>query len=176
MKACIISFSGRENGNCNSIGKMLHQQIEDSIFYDFSKFILNPCGNCHLECFEQKQCPFIQDDTYSIYNSILQCDIAYFIVPNYCDYPCANFFIFNERSCCVFQHHPELLEKYLKIKKKFIVISNTDQKNFQQAFLYHSDTPDILFLSAKKYNKISIHGDLLESDRVVKEIMDFIKE
>ena len=39
---------------------------------------------------------------------ITDSDLSYFIVPNYCDYPCANFFIFNERSQCFFQHHPEL--------------------------------------------------------------------
>lgn len=35
--------------------------------------------------------------------------MVYFSLPNYCNYPCANFFIFNERSQCYFQRQPKLL-------------------------------------------------------------------
>ena len=93
-------------------------------------------------------------------------DQAVFIVPNYCDYPCANFFIFNERSQCHFQGHGELLERYLNVPKKFIVVSNTGRENFVQAFRYHvaeNIGPDILFLSAKTYGKNSTDGDLLDA-------------
>lgn len=176
MKVCVISFSGRKNGNCGAIGKMLHESYRDSVFYDFSEFAIAPCGGCRLECFKDREaCPYRKDKVYTIYDSILHSDITYFIVPNYCDYPNALFFAFNERSQCYFQGHEELLEEYLQKEKKFIVISNTNRENFERAFLYHSETPDILFLSAKRYKKISIDGDLTESPEAVADILKFRK-
>lgn len=92
---------------------------------------------------------------------------AIFVVPNYCDYPNANFFAFNERSQCYFQGRPDLLDRYLAVPKKFIVVSNTGQANFREAFTQHTDQePQILFLSAKQYEKVSIRGDLLPSEPV----------
>ena len=49
-------------------------------------------------------------------------EMVYFELPNYCDYPCANYFIFNECSQCFFQRKPDLLEAYLTIPKRSIVI------------------------------------------------------
>lgn len=177
MKKTIISFSGRKNGNCSNIGRMLYQSEEDSIFYDFSEISITPCTACSLECFKEgQQCPYRDDMVYTIYDSIMHSDMTFFIVPNYCDYPCSLYFIFNERSQCYFQHHPQLLEQYLEKRKKFIVISNTNQENFIKAFEYQSQKPDILFLSAKRYNKISIRGDLLDSLQAIEDIKNFAEE
>jgi len=97
-------------------------------------------------------------------------------VPNYCNYPCANFFIFNERSQCFFQHHEERLEKYLRVPKRFIVVSNTETANFREAMTQHTNSnPEILFLSAKKYGKVSIEGTILESDDAKADLQRFVK-
>ena len=101
-----------------------------------------------------------------MYDKITLSDLTYFIVPNYCDYPNANYFIFNERSQCYFQHHEQLLDRYLSVKKRFIVVSNTQTQNFITALSYQiseGESPDILFLSAKAYQKISVDGDLMTS-------------
>ena len=113
---------------------------------------------------------------YRLLNEITNSDLTYFIIPNYCDYPCANFFIFNERSQCYFQQKPELLDTYEKVPKRVIVVSNTNEENFRQAMTYQSyQKPDILFLSAKKYGKTSIRGDLLTNEKVISDITDFVR-
>ncbi len=59
--------------------------------------------------------------------AIVRSEITYFIVPNYCDYPCSNYYVFNERSQCYFQGKPALLDDYLKVPKRSIVVSNTNE-------------------------------------------------
>ena len=107
--------------------------------------------------------------------AMVHSDMVYFVLPNYCDYPCANYFIFNERSQCFFQGREDLLEAYLKVPKRSIVISSTNQDNFIRALAYQSDKePEILFLSAKKYGKTSISGDLLTSQSALEDIRRFV--
>ena len=114
-KICVISFSGRSGGNCASIAR----EIENfwlgkgvvSVF-DFSTFEIAPCGRCSCECFKKREsCPYFSDSEFDICDTITNSGLTYFVVPNYCDYPCANFFIFNERSQCYFQRRHELLER-----------------------------------------------------------------
>ena len=54
------------------------------------------------------------------------------------------------------------MERYLSVPKKFVVVSNTGRENFTTAFCDHitpGEKPDILFLSAAQYHKISLSGD-----------------
>ncbi len=169
MKITIVNFSGRKNGNCRAISKVLadvHSADDKSVF-NVCDIKLAPCGKCEYECFSpDKQCPYQSDGVYDMYDRITSSDRAYFILPNYCDYPNANYFIFNERSQCFFWHHEELLDRYLSVKKRFIVVSNTQTQNFITALSYQipeGESPDILFLPAKMYKKISIDGDLMTS-------------
>ena len=107
--------------------------------------------------------------------AIMHSEMTYFILPNYCDYPCANYFAFNERSQCFFQGKPELLDAYLKVPKRSIVVSNTNSEHFAEALSYQADRePEILFLSAKKYGKVSIKGDLLTDENVKQAITAFV--
>ena len=180
-KICVISFSGRSGGNCASIAR----EIENfwlgkgvvSVF-DFSTFEIAPCGRCSCECFKKREsCPYFSDSEFDICDTITNSGLTYFVVPNYCDYPCANFFIFNERPQCYFQRRHELLERYLSIKKKFIVVSNTGRNNFTAAFRDHVQDgyePDVLFLAAKKFGRVSIHGNLMDSDRAQEAVRKFI--
>ena len=114
---------------------------------------------------------------HRLLDEITLSELTYFILPNYCDYPCANFFIFNERSQCYFQGKPELLDAYEKVPKRAIVVSNTNEENFRQAIAYQAyEKPDILFLSAKKYGKESIKGDLLTNEKAVSDIIAFVQK
>lgn len=178
MKICIISFSGRENGNCGSIAKELEKLYKNDVkTYDFSALALTPCTGCGYECFASgENCPYFGDSVFEIYDTITKSDLTYFIVPNYCDYPCALFFAFNERSQCYFQKREDRLIKYLAAKKKFIVVSNTNRDNFTAAFQYHieeSSQPDILFLEARRFHKISIFGDLMKSAEARETVRQF---
>lgn len=172
----IVSFSGRKDGNCRNIANFCANYIQDSSLFSFSDFSISPCGNCAYECFRDRDhCPRFHDMEFRLLDSITRADRAIFVVPNYCDYPCANFFIFNERSQCYFQGHPELLDAYLKVPKKFIVISNTAQANFQEAFTQHADRePNILYLSAKAFGKRCIDGNILDTAEAVTSLERFI--
>lgn len=172
----IISFSGRKLGNSGKIAELCRNTIQNSAAYFFSDFELHPCGDCNGECFEnRKSCPYFGDMEESLIDAICRSDQAIFIVPNHCNYPNANFFIFNERSQCSFQGEPDRLEQYLKVPKKFIVISNTTKDGFDEIFTQHTDeAPQILFLSAKAYGKSSIAGDILESTQAREDILSFL--
>ena len=176
MSVCVVSFSSRKNGNCSKIGKFISTMIPEVKHYDFSDFSLSACGQCNCQCFNDgSNCPFAADKEREILDAITNSAITYFIVPNYCDFPCSNFFVFNERSLCYFQNNEKLLNRYLQVPKKFIVVSNTNKENFKAAFAYHcNDEPEILFLSAKKYGKTSIDGNLLTSEQVIADLKNFM--
>ena len=178
MGVCVISFSSRESGNCSQIGKLICSLLEDSQLFDFSSFEVHHCGSCGYEGFSgPEKCPYSADMERRLLDGIIHSDLAYFVLPNYCDYPCANFFIFNERSQCFFQGRPELLDAYEKVPKRAVVVSGTNEENFRQAMAYQAyEEPDILFLSAKKYGKESIQGDLLTSEKAVSDIAAFVQK
>ncbi len=176
MKTVILSFSARADGNCAQIGKLIRSLTRDAVLYDFSEFSLHPCGGCGYECFAVREnCPYFDDLERDMLEAVIHSEMTYFILPNYCDYPCANFFAFNERSQCYFQGRPELLDAYLKVPKRSIVVSNTNTEHFVKALAYQTDRePEILFLSAKKYGKVSIKGNLLTDENVIQAITAFV--
>lgn len=161
----ILSFSGRANGNCSQIARVIKDTVSFANIYSFADFQIQPCGRCEHECFQTREkCPYFSDMEYRLLDAICNSDMVYFVLPNYCDYPCANFFVFNERSQCYFQGREDLLERYLNVPEKFIVISNSRSANFSEAFTQHtSQEPEILFISAKAFGKRSIDGDLMDS-------------
>ncbi len=179
MKIIIVNFSGREKGNCFEISQVVagFHSADEVKCYNFCSLEVYPCGKCNYECFgRQSACPYQDDGVYKIYDDLTYSDFVYYVVPNYCDYPNANYFLFNERSQCYFQHRQELLNRYLAVPKKFIVVSNTGRDNFTQAFLYQVSegvTPEILFLSARNYQKVSIAGDLMSSDEARRDVEKF---
>ena len=180
MAACVISFSARGGGNCSAIAQVLVDALSrrgQVKYYDFSTLRLSPCGQCGYQCFQARElCPHFDDPEFTLCDAVARSDISYLIVPNYCDYPCSNFFVFNERSQCYFQGHPELLERYEAAPKKFIVVSNTGRDNFTAAFQYHTGDapPDILFLSAKQFGRVSVHGGLMDAPEAREAVLRFI--
>lgn len=181
MKVCIISFSKRSGGNCADIAKELYRLYGEykARVYDFSELEVIPCGGCDYECFTSaEKCPHFSDSVFELYDEITNSDLAFFIVPNYCDYPSSVFFAFNERSQCYFQKREDLLEKYLSVPKKFIVVSNTGRDNFTAAFRYQiteEQEPDILFLSPKAFGKVSVEGGLMISEPAKETVKRFAK-
>ncbi len=113
-----------------------------------------------------------------MYEAVCESDVAAYIVPNYCDYPNACFFAFNERGQYFFQGHDERYEKYMRRKKLFLVISNTGKENFEKAFSYHvpaEEKQNMLILSARKYGKSSIDGNLMEAREARDVVKEFVK-
>lgn len=178
MKTCVVSFSSRADGNCARIGKLICSLLEDAEWFDFSSFAIHPCGQCGYECFsDAESCPWSADMERRLLDGMIRSDLVYFILPNYCDYPCSSFFIFNERSQCFFQGRSDLLDAYEKVPKRAVVVSNTNEENFRQIMRYQAyEEPDILFLPAKKYGKTSIAGDLLTSEKAAADIAAFVRK
>lgn len=176
MSVCIISFSSRKDGNCAKISDYVSSIYPNAKRYSFSDFRINGCGNCKCQCFENgDKCPFAGDKEREILDAITNSGLSIFVVPNYCDYPCSNYFAFNERSICYFRNNEDLLNKYLYAKKKFIVVSNSEKDNFIHAFSYQTvDAPDILFLASYQYGKDSIAGDLPSSDVAMADVKKFL--
>lgn len=176
-KTIIINFSSRPKGNCAQIARFLKDEWNDSVLREFSALKIAACGNCEYECFNAREkCPVFTDDLFSLYTEIIESDLVCFILPNYAGVPCSNYFIFNERSQCVFQQHPQLYERYLHVSKRFVVVSNTDTVSFET--ILANQVPektklDILFLSAKKFGKVSIHKDLIDPPAVKRDLRNF---
>lgn len=176
MNVCIVSFSSRKSGNCAKISDVVASMYPGAKRYNFSQFKISGCGECKYQCFERgDKCPHARDKERELLNTLTNSDLAIFIVPNYCDYPCSNYFAFNERSICYFQNNDDLLTKYLQTPKKFIVVSNTKSENFQRVFSYQTvDVPEIMFLSAYEYGKTSTDGDIVSASEAVDELKNFL--
>ncbi len=69
-----------------------------------------------------------------------------------------------------------LLAQYEAVRKKFTVVSNTGQDNFTAAFQYHTGDapPDVLFLSARSFGRVSIRGDLMDSPQAREAVLRFL--
>ena len=91
-------------------------------------------------------------------------DLVYFIVPNYCGYPCANYFAFNERSVGYFNMDPLRMDRYMSVTKRFIIVSNSEDHFAEAMQQQTNEIPDILYLRSSKYGKQSIAGDIMDSD------------
>lgn len=175
----IVSFSSRIGGNCDQISEYIRSYIQNQakiLVYKFSDFTISPCGSCNYQCFaENTACPHYEDLEKTLLAQICSSNQTFFVVPNYCDYPCSNFFVYNERSLCCFQNHAELLEQYLQVPKKFIVVSGSKAESFRQAFLQHTNKePELLYLSAKTYGKRSIDGNILSDTQAQEDLAAFL--
>lgn len=176
MKQKIVVFSSRKNGNCEHIARFIQNdlRINGEIFYFSGKMIV-PCGKCRYNCFQEcGSCPHLADGEDKLLAEICAVEEAIFVLPNYCDFPCANFFIFNERSNSFFQHHPERLERYLQVPKKFIVVSNSQSDHFREAFAQHTDRePNILFVSSRACGTLTTGNGLMDSPVAQDQIRTF---
>lgn len=174
-KTIVVSFSGRPNGNCAQIARYVSSLTGGDIF-SFAELDIHPCGKCDYQCFANgADCPFIGDDVFRLFDAIIHCGRAIFVLPNYCDFPNANFLAFNERSLCCFSGRQDLLDAYSSVPKKFIVVSSNESELIRAALAQHADPPDILFLSASAYGKKSIAGDLMTVPEIVRAIQNFIQ-
>jgi multimeric flavodoxin WrbA len=131
----IVNFSNRNDGNCSFIAHYLNDILNDSSVYEFGKMNVSNCGNCNYECLNGKSC-IINDDLSELIKMLLESKEIIFVVPNYCGYPCSNYFVYNERICGKLASDRELFTFYLNIPKRFVVVSNGDITQFNQPFLY----------------------------------------
>ena len=98
----VISFSGRENGNCDEISNCIATE-GDSVVH-FRDLNVHDCSRCAYECFKGC-CKYRKDDIYNLYESMLVYEKVFLIIPIYCGNPSALYFKFNERSQDFFMHN-----------------------------------------------------------------------
>ena len=175
-KVVTLNFSGRKDGNCAEIGRFIAQYHANSniLAYNVGEN-WTPCGSCNYECLKPGEaCPALNDRQRQIMDKVLNADMVYYIVPNYCGFPSANFYAFNERSVGYFNMDRTLLKQYMDIPKKFIIISNTENPAFLQAMQQQAKDPDMLFLKTSAYQKKSTAGDLMTSEKAQKDLKAFL--
>ena len=176
-KVVIIQFSSRQKGNCNAISKVISEFYqEDNVrAYTVDACNMPACSNCDYECLTPgKTCPNLMQEQIQLYADVCNADITYMIVPNYCGYPCANYFAYNERSVGYFNLDRALMDKYMSAKKRFIVVSNTEGANFENALAQQSTEPKILYLKTGRYGKRSTAGDLMDSEDAKDDLIAFL--
>ena len=96
----------------------------------FISLVIKFChGNCNYEHLNAE--PSL-NQIKPIMDNLMNSDIIDYIVPNYCVFPCANYFTFNERTVGCFNMDRQIMEQYMK-NKKLIIVSNTENVVFHVA-------------------------------------------
>lgn len=182
MNIAIVHFSARNNGNCAAIAQELtelHAGASISL-WAMGQASITPCRGCGYECFARADaCPYAADDVRAVYDTILHADLAYYILPNYADCPPALYFAFNERSQCIFQGNEALLNAYLAVPKRFIIVSNQTSMQFSGLPDYHmaeGATPALLYLPPRRFSPSSISGTMMEAPQARDMLRQFVQE
>lgn len=172
----VISFSGRENGNCDKISQYISSN-DDSIVY-FRNLNIHDCSNCNYECFHE-HCKYHQDEIYGLYESMLSYDKIFLIVPMYCGNPASLYFKFNERYQDYFMHNEDSYEDI--ISKLYIIgVYGDKRKNpdfipcLAKWFEYTKIHTHVLGIERHKYNQ-KITDNILEIEEVRNIITTFIQ-
>jgi hypothetical protein len=138
---------------------------------------MEPCHDCNYECLTPGVvCPNVTDHQKEIMDAVCGADLVYYVVPNFCGYPCANYFSFNERTVGYFNMDRELSGKFMAVPKRFIVVSNTEGDNFVNPLKQQTkEAPQILYLKTSKYRKRSTAGDILDSEEAQQDLKAFLE-
>lgn len=175
LNKLFISFSSRENGNCDSIAQFLSSEQDEIVYFRNKNYHM--CTSCDYECFEQG-CKYRNDDIYEIFEKMQQYQKTVFIVPMYCGNPSSLYFAFNERSQDYFMHNEE---KYENILKRLFIIgiygSQEESPDFVSCFEKWFDgskySSHVLGIERHKFN-LKLKDPVLEIDEVKTMISEFI--
>ncbi len=174
MAKLIISFSGRENGNCDQIAKFV--ACGDDQIVHFRELNVHPCSNCGYECF-RGACKYRADDSYRLYSEMCSYDRVILIVPMYCGHPASMYFIFNERSQDYFMHN----DTYEEIIKRLYIIGiygNAETTPdfipcFEKWFSGSSCQNHVLSIERHRYSQ-KLQDCVLDVPEIKTKIQDFL--
>lgn len=179
-KVTVLRFSHRQAGNCAAIAAHIRASLSTGIVSEFAMDgeSCAPCQGCDYQCLRgEGACPHQNGAYFDAMNAIMASDLVYFILPNYCGFPCASYFAFNERSVGFFHGDEAILESYLAVPKRFIIVSNTESQTFVDAMQQQvSGEPEILYLKSSNYVKKSICGDILTSEQARTDLDHFLQK
>ena len=175
----LIQFSSRENGNCAAINKFIQNYYakENVCAFIMDANVVQACSNCDYECLTPgKNCPNLSLQQSAAMDAVCNAEIVYYLIPNYCGYPCANYFVYNEKSIGYFNGDRALMQKYMEVPKRFIIISNTEGANFENAIRQQTRGElDVLYMKTSKYGKRSTAGDTMQSQEATADLEAFLK-
>lgn len=178
-KFTLLRFSHRQAGNCAAIAAHIRTSLPIGTVLEFimDGDSCKPCQSCNYQCLKgEGDCPHQGGVYYDALNAIMTSDLVYFILPNYCGFPCASYFAFNERSVGFFHGDEAILESYLAVPKRFIIVSNTESQTFVDAMQQQvSGEPEILYLKSKVYGKKSICGDIMTAEQARADLDHFLQ-
>lgn len=125
----LISFSGREGGNCDQI--LDYISTPEDVKKYFRIMNIHSCSHCQYECFSQ-DCKYHDDDIYALFESMLDYEKVILVVPMYCGNPSSLYFIFNERCQDFFMRNEE---KYGDIISRLYIIGIYGSRNQTPDFI-----------------------------------------
>ena len=179
MNITVLNFSPRENGNCSAIcGLIQNHYINSNIrLFHVCKHV-SPCNSCDYECLKPGAlCPQLTRDFTDMMDSICGSDLVYYVIPNFCGMPNAVYYAFNERTVGYFNMDRTVMGQYMNIKKRFIVVSNTETELFQESLRQQTtEQPVILYLKTSHYKRKSIAGDMMEAPEAQEDLLRFLRK
>lgn len=172
----ILTFSGRPDGNCANISNVILNYYKQAHVCSFVVNNIPLCGTCHYECLKPGElCPELSAAYKEMMDTICRSSIVYFVVPNYCGFPCASYFAFNERSVGYFNLNRSVMDQYMSVKKRFVIVSNTENQEFVSAMQQQTaEFPEIFYLKTSNYGRKSIAGDLMDSEKAKADLIGFL--
>ncbi|QVK17323.1 flavodoxin family protein [Mycoplasmatota bacterium] len=179
MKVQVVSFSGRNKGNCSSLMNLIrdHYSNENVSTINVRDLIIHECSGCEYECMENV-CPFIKDDLFSLFEITKEFDYLIWLVPMYCGNPSSLYFKVNERSQCYWMKD----EKYYNhfASKLFIIgigngeVVSTFKNVLSLPFECQDINKHVMILSPHDYKLNSIVDLLVDVISVKNQILKFI--
>lgn len=146
----IVSFSGREKGNCDNISQFIANECDTVVH--FRSLDVHDCSDCKYECFEGN-CKYHHDDIYKLYESMSSYDKVFLIVPMYCGNPTSLYFKFNERCQDFFMRNEDCYETI--VSKLYIIGVYGDREK----------TPDFIPCLSKWFEGTKIDNHVLGIER-----------
>lgn len=173
----VMNFSPRTSGNCADICRAIQEHYTNTNIrlFNVSEHVV-PCSHCNYECLTPNAvCPQLTDGYTDMMDAIRSSDLAYYVIPNFCGMPNAVYYAFNERSVGYFNMDRAVMDQYMDVCKRFIVVSNSENHTFEEALRQQTGMdPEILYLKTSRYQKKSIAGDMMQSEAAQADLLEFL--
>ena len=171
----IVSFSGRKDGNCDTIAKYISSK--DDLILFMREISTQPCANCDYECMSD-QCRYHDDGIYSFFENLSLADKIFYIIPMYCGNPSALYFIMNERCQDYFMQNESQYERMLEKLYLIGVYGNAEDypdflNSLVRQYNFENVKEHVLGLERHKYNQ-KMKDLLLNEDDVKIKLNEFI--
>ena len=108
-------------------------------------------------------------------DAIRRSHLVYHAVTNFCGMTSSIYYAVNERSVGYFNMDRSIMWQYMEIRKRFIIVSNTEGSVFTEAMRQQTRTdPEILYLKTSRYQSKSIAGGMMEFKEAQNNLKEFL--